>query len=67
MYDLLITNGTVVDGTGTDRRQADIAITDGVIVAVGSDLDGEAAENRIEVNKGHGRSPVSGSPWEGDR
>ena len=36
MFDLLITNGTVVDGTGADRRIADIAITDGRIVAVGT-------------------------------
>ena len=43
MFDLLITNGTVVDGTGADRRIADIAITDGRIVAVGTDL-GEAHE-----------------------
>ena len=39
MFDLLITNGTVVDGTGADRRIADIAITDGRIVAVGTDLE----------------------------
>ena len=44
MFDLLIRNGTVVDGTGADRRRADVAIRDGVIVAVGPDLDGEAAE-----------------------
>ena len=43
MFDLLITNGTVVDGTGADRRIADIAITDGRIVAVGTDL-GDAHE-----------------------
>lgn len=43
MFDLLITNGTVVDGTGADRRIADIAITDGRIVAIGTDL-GEAHE-----------------------
>ena len=44
MYDLLITNGTVVDGTGADRRIADVAITDGRIVAVGPNLGGEAHE-----------------------
>ena len=44
MYDLLIINGTVVDGTGADRRVADIAITDGRIVAVGPDLDRDAHE-----------------------
>ncbi|MEM7141249.1 MAG: amidohydrolase family protein [Actinomycetota bacterium] len=43
-YDLLIRNGTVVDGTGADRRIADVAVTGGVIVAVGPDLDGDADE-----------------------
>ena len=44
MFDLLIRNGTVVDGTGSDRYTADVAITDGVIVAVGPDLKGDASE-----------------------
>jgi len=44
MYDLLIRNGTVVDGTGADRRVADVAIVDGKIAAIGTDLDGDAAE-----------------------
>jgi N-acyl-D-aspartate/D-glutamate deacylase len=35
MHDLLIRNGTVVDGTGQPRRAADIAVDDGVISAVG--------------------------------
>ncbi len=35
MYDLVIRGGTVVDGTGAPPRTADIAITGGVIVAVG--------------------------------
>jgi len=35
MHDLVIRNGTVVDGTGTDRRLADVAIDGEHIVAVG--------------------------------
>lgn len=44
MFDLLIRNGTVVDGTGDDRRVADLAIIDGVIVAIGEGLEGDAHE-----------------------
>jgi N-acyl-D-amino-acid deacylase len=46
MYDLKITGGTIVDGTGAEKFVGDIAIEDGVIVAVrrGGGLDGEAAE-----------------------
>jgi N-acyl-D-aspartate/D-glutamate deacylase len=41
MYDLLIKNGLVVDGTGTDPVEATVAIRNGVIETVG-DIDGEA-------------------------
>ena len=44
MYDLIVRNGTVVDGTGADRRPADVAVNDGTIAAVGPELEGEAAE-----------------------
>lgn len=35
-YDLVIRNGTLADGTGSDLRQADVAIRAGKIVAVGA-------------------------------
>ena len=34
-HDLVIRGGTVADGTGSALREADVAITDGVVVAVG--------------------------------
>ncbi|MGD8831061.1 MAG: amidohydrolase family protein [Pseudomonadales bacterium] len=35
MYDLLIRNGTVVDGSGGARYRADVAVTDGRIARIG--------------------------------
>jgi N-acyl-D-amino-acid deacylase len=46
--DLLITGGTVVDGTGAPRYRADIAITDDRIIAVG-DLAGMSAAQRLDA------------------
>ena len=43
MYDLIIRGGTIVDGTGANRYVADIAIADGNIVAIGTNL-GKATE-----------------------
>jgi len=40
--DLLIKNGTVVDGTGAPRRIADVAVKDGVVVEIGKVKDGAA-------------------------
>ena len=47
MYDLIIRNGTVIDGTGADRKVADIAIANGRIMKVGEVL--ERADNEIDA------------------
>ena len=39
MEDLLILGGTIIDGTGSPRHQADVAIQDGVITAIGNLAD----------------------------
>lgn len=40
-FDIKIVNGTVIDGTGSTGRRADVGIRDGRIVALG-DVDGDA-------------------------
>ena len=41
MYDLLIKNGTVIDGTGSAAIKSDIAVEEGKIVRIEVSLDGE--------------------------
>jgi N-acyl-D-aspartate/D-glutamate deacylase len=41
-YDLLIKNGTVIDGTGAPGRRADVAIAGGKIAEIGKIADGAA-------------------------
>ena len=48
MVDLIIEGGTLVDGTGEPKRLGDLAITDGVIVAVG-DLATLEAKERVDA------------------
>ena len=43
MFDLIIKNGTVIDGTGAEGFLADVAVKDGKIAAVGTTL-GEATQ-----------------------
>lgn len=45
-YDLIIRGGTIVDGSGRDRFQGDIAVQGGVIAAIG-DLSGATAAKEI--------------------
>ena len=42
-FDLIIKNGNIIDGTGSEAYSGDIAIKDGVITEIG-EVNGEAAE-----------------------
>ena len=48
-YDTILQGGRVVDGTGAPTRQADVAILDGRIAAIG-DLAGAAAATTLDVS-----------------
>ena len=51
-YDLLIRNGTIVDGQGGEPYVGDVAVHDGVIAAVGPQknaVNGETAEREIDA------------------
>lgn len=47
MYDLIVRNGTIIDGTGNDRYTADLAIKDGRIAKIGK-ID-ETASKEIDA------------------
>ena len=42
-YDLVIRNGSIVDGTGADPVAGDLAVKDGLIAEVGGSISGQAA------------------------
>ncbi len=51
MFDLLITGGTVIDGTGTPGVRADVGVADGRIAAVGDLAGAEASETLDATGK----------------
>jgi N-acyl-D-amino-acid deacylase len=53
IYDLLIKNGTVVDGTGAPRRDADIAVKNGRIAAI--DASGVIKDSTAKVIDAEGQ------------
>ncbi|MEA2678565.1 MAG: N-acyl-D-amino-acid deacylase, partial [Candidatus Binataceae bacterium] len=54
-YDLIIRDGTVVDGTGQPRFRADVGVTDGKIAKIGK-LNGSSAKETIDA-EGHVVTP----------
>lgn len=54
-YDLLIVNGSVIDGSGSDASEADLLIDDGVIVRIG-----EIDERAVQVIDAKGRTVAPG-------
>ncbi|MEE2697458.1 MAG: amidohydrolase family protein, partial [Actinomycetota bacterium] len=51
MFDLVITGGTVIDGTGTPGVRADVGVADGRIAAVGDLAGAEAVETVDATDK----------------
>jgi N-acyl-D-aspartate/D-glutamate deacylase len=54
-YDLIIQNGTVIDGSGLPRFRADVGIIDGKIAAIGR-IRGESAKDLVDA-EGHVVAP----------
>ena len=49
MHDMIIRNGTVVDGTGAPARRVDIAVKDGLIADIADKIEADGAR---EVDAG---------------
>ncbi|WP_420622825.1 N-acyl-D-amino-acid deacylase family protein [Candidatus Poriferisodalis sp.] len=59
MGDLLISGGTLIDGTGAEPRRADVLISDGVVAEIG-ESPGELAGRRVDRTvdaEGHAVTP----------
>ena len=56
MFDLIVRNGRIVDGTGVEPFYGDVAVTDGRIVEVGSSL----GQNAKEIQNADGRLVTPG-------
>ena len=50
MYDLIIKNGTIIDGIGKDRYAADIAVKDGKIAKLEKLLNMQIKKLMLKVN-----------------
>ncbi len=48
--DVVIRGGTVVDGTGAPGRQADIAVSDGLITEIGERVSGAAGARELDAS-----------------
>ncbi|MGI9595088.1 MAG: N-acyl-D-amino-acid deacylase family protein [Acidimicrobiales bacterium] len=59
MYDVIIRNGSVIDGTGGERRSADVAIADGKVATIGR-IDGAADETAAQVIDATGKLVTPG-------
>jgi len=52
MFDLVIRNGTVIDGSGQPRKVADVAIQDGRIAAIGDEGDPKLGPAKRDIDAG---------------
>ncbi len=64
MHDLVIRNGTVVDGTGAPSRVADVAIDDGRVSVVGDvpDTGQEEIDAIVRTEVGNAQRDCSSPP-----